>query len=74
VQRLKEADGNYDWVTMFRGSQDPFVQLDGAEFVGPVTAAQLPNRGGGRGLVATRDIKTGELLVSNSASCHLCES
>ncbi|KAG8938007.1 hypothetical protein FRC04_009814 [Tulasnella sp. 424] len=41
--------------------------MDLAEFTGPIEVASLSSRGGGRGIVAKRDIKFGELLVVSKA-------
>ncbi|KAG8916988.1 hypothetical protein FRC00_014180 [Tulasnella sp. 408] len=41
--------------------------MDLADFTGPVRVAALPARGGGRGIVAKRDIIFGELLVVSKA-------
>ena len=49
----------HDWKAWTRG-------YDLADWFGPVAIAQLPGREGGRGIVATRDIKPGELLLGES--------
>ncbi|KAG8938104.1 hypothetical protein FRC04_009517 [Tulasnella sp. 424] len=41
--------------------------MDLAEFTGPIEVASLLSRGGGRGIMAKRDIKFGELLVVSKA-------
>ncbi|KAG9001119.1 hypothetical protein FRB94_004917 [Tulasnella sp. JGI-2019a] len=65
--RTAEArDGSYDWTRLFDLANIPGQRLDVADFTGPVEVAEIPSRGGGRGVVATRDIKCGELLVSMS--------
>ncbi|CAE6500610.1 unnamed protein product [Rhizoctonia solani] len=67
-QRLIEQEqGNYDWFSLSKiadeinGSRQI---LDVADFVGPVKVTQMRAVGGGRGLVTTRDVLAGELLVS----------
>ncbi|OBZ76733.1 hypothetical protein A0H81_03834 [Grifola frondosa] len=61
--RLAESgSGKYDWAHMFRTSQKN-VHLDVADYVGPIEVRPMQHRGGGRGVVATRDIKLGELLL-----------
>jgi hypothetical protein len=61
----EENSGDYDWETLHKGSFRHGYRPDVANFRGPVTISHLPNRGGGRGLTATRDILAGELLVSD---------
>ncbi|KAF8507844.1 hypothetical protein BU17DRAFT_57135 [Hysterangium stoloniferum] len=62
--RLEEQTcGRYDWPRIFRDSQQLASLSDIASFVGPVKVATLPSRGGGRGIVATRNIEVGELLL-----------
>lgn len=56
----------YAWVDMFKAGQSPIPRLDVAEFVDTgISISAIPGRGGGRGIRATRDFKTGELLVSS---------
>jgi hypothetical protein len=45
--------------------RDP--RLDVGRYQGSIILSDLPNRGGGRGMVATRDIKAGELLLAEKA-------
>ncbi|KZV96983.1 hypothetical protein EXIGLDRAFT_642702 [Exidia glandulosa HHB12029] len=64
-QRMKESrdgDGAYDWAGMYKEAQDS-IHLDVADWVGPVEVASMPSRGGGRGVIATRDVRVGELLM-----------
>jgi hypothetical protein len=65
-QRLLEATkGQYDWLRMFQDGQASVPRLDVAEFVhSAIAVSAIPNRGGGRGIVATHHIRTGDLLVS----------
>jgi hypothetical protein len=65
-QRLLEATkGQYDWLRMFQDGQASIPRLDVAEFVhSAIAVSAIPNRGGGRGIVATHHIRTGDLLVS----------
>jgi tetratricopeptide (TPR) repeat protein len=62
--RLLEVSGDYDWVRIFRTCQHAQEAVDIADFVGPVRASKLPADEGGRGMVTTRDVKAGDLLVS----------
>ncbi|KDQ61208.1 hypothetical protein JAAARDRAFT_204949 [Jaapia argillacea MUCL 33604] len=60
--RYRESQtGEYDWVELFR--QHKKTDLDAAEYTGPVEVKALSSYGGGRGVVATREVKVGELLV-----------
>ncbi|KAH9938008.1 uncharacterized protein B0H18DRAFT_866735 [Fomitopsis serialis] len=62
-QRLQESrTGNYDWMQLYKWSQTD-SHLDIADYKGPIEVKQLPNCGGGRGVVATKEIHGGELLV-----------
>lgn len=36
---------------------------DLADWFGPIVVAEIPGRGGGRGIVTTRDVAPGELLI-----------
>lgn len=61
--RISESEaGIYDWVRLFKDAQKKGTKMDVADFVGSVNIGQS-SRGGGRGIVATRDVKVGELLV-----------
>jgi hypothetical protein len=64
-KRIAESTrGEYAWLEMFQAVERSEIRLDVAEFVHPaVCVTTFPNRGGGRGIRATRDIKAGELLV-----------
>lgn len=66
--RLAEmATGDYDWVDVFERREQGERHLDVGNFFGPIHVAELPERGGGRGVVASRDIAVGELLVVEKA-------
>ncbi|KDQ09024.1 hypothetical protein BOTBODRAFT_179360 [Botryobasidium botryosum FD-172 SS1] len=61
--RIRESEkGEYDWVGMFNDALIPGQKVEAADFVGPIKITQS-SRGGGRGIVATRSISVGELLV-----------
>lgn len=65
-RRIQEqSTGAYDWARIFVESKSESWKSDISEFVGPVEIADMDHRGGGRGVRATRDIKPGELLVSD---------
>ena len=67
MQRLKEAQyGCYDFLSIFKhGLAVPNPRHDVADFIGPVKEVGIS--GMGKGLVATRDISVGELVVANKA-------
>jgi hypothetical protein len=75
-QRIREqSSGIYEWATLFKEWQMkykrdslPVPRLDIADYIGPVEVRVIVERGGGRGVVATRDIKCGELLVCSPSS------
>lgn len=69
-QRLEEAEqGNYDWAERFQLALDVHTcpRQDAADILGPWKVDRISGRGGGRGAVATRDIKPGELLLVEKA-------
>ena len=62
LSRLVEQKyGRYDWIQLFLESQSSKTVMDVADYVGPVKISNTPH--GGRCMVATRDVKIGELLV-----------
>ncbi|KAI0638403.1 hypothetical protein C8Q77DRAFT_1047016 [Trametes polyzona] len=63
---VETTTGVYDWPTLFRASKVK-SNLDVADFIGPVAVREMASRGGGRGVVATRAIKAGELLMATKA-------
>ncbi|KIO27491.1 hypothetical protein M407DRAFT_73166 [Tulasnella calospora MUT 4182] len=75
-RRSEATEGKYNWVTAYKAAQAKPCKMDLADFTGPVKVVSLPSRGGGRGVVAKRDIKFGELLVVSKAfvSCSMDDS
>jgi hypothetical protein len=67
MDRLKEEQyGCYDFLSIFKhGLAAPNPRHDVADYIGPVKEVDIP--GMGKGLVATRDIAVGELIVANKA-------
>ena len=62
--------GIYEWATLFKEwwknyKKDslPIPRLDIADYVGPVSVRAMAERGGVCGVIATRYIRSGELLV-----------
>ncbi len=67
MKRLDEAkSGNYDWLHMLEQSKDAEApRLDVADYVGPVEIGNVPGKN--KGLIASRDIGKGELLLVSKA-------
>ncbi|WFD26827.1 hypothetical protein MNAN1_001816 [Malassezia nana] len=62
LQKTAQGPSDDTLYTMFqRTLEDPTPRFDYAEFVGPVAVADIPQAG--RGLVLTRDVDEGELLL-----------
>ncbi|OBZ76732.1 Tetratricopeptide repeat protein 12 [Grifola frondosa] len=60
--RQVESTGQYDWVSLFRMARED-IHLDVADYQGPVKVRPMAHRGGGRGIVATKNVEVGELLL-----------
>lgn len=67
--RLREQKkGEYPLVDFLReGLKGPLGLIDAADYKGAIEIKRLPSRGGGRGIVASRDVKQGELLLVEKA-------
>lgn len=77
TQALIEAQetGELKWDELERmAAARPFACVEVGSFTGPVRVAQLKKRGGGRGVIATRDIEVGELLLGASRCRFLVAS
>lgn len=62
--RIGETEnGEYRWVDTFHEGQALVPRLDVASYTGPIQVESLAGRGGGRGVIASRDIQAGDLLV-----------
>ncbi|BGP18687.1 hypothetical protein JCM10213v2_006753 [Rhodosporidiobolus nylandii] len=65
--------GEFDWLSLetqdakARREKKLFKDGQAGDFVGPVKVVERASRGGGRGVVATRDIQAGELLMLEKA-------
>ncbi|CCL98574.1 uncharacterized protein FIBRA_00575 [Fibroporia radiculosa] len=65
--RSKERrTGVYNWTRLFEMSKSD-VNLDVADYQGPIEVSRFQHRGGGRGIAATKDITVGELLLVSKA-------
>lgn len=63
--RMREADtGCYDFVELARNGA---TRIEAASYTDHVKAEKLSGRGGGRGIIATRNIKQGDLLIVEKA-------
>lgn len=62
ARQVEKQTGQYNWVSMFHDAVKK-IRLDVADYMGSMEVSQMMARGGGRGVVATKDIETGELLV-----------
>ncbi|KZS91350.1 hypothetical protein SISNIDRAFT_487669 [Sistotremastrum niveocremeum HHB9708] len=63
-ERLQEARGVYSMSGLFEAGQTTQGDIDVADYSSPaIHVGPAPNRRGGRGVFATRDIECGELLV-----------
>ncbi|CAE6440401.1 unnamed protein product [Rhizoctonia solani] len=63
---IEQTQGNYNWLALKRIAKqiNGHQQIsDVADYVGPVEVAQMKYMGGGRGLVTTREVLAGELLM-----------
>ena len=58
--------GVYDWDRLDPDEIADVADLTIGDFFGPVKVVDMPQRQGGRGVVATRDIQAGELLLGMS--------
>ncbi|KDQ17931.1 hypothetical protein BOTBODRAFT_185344 [Botryobasidium botryosum FD-172 SS1] len=62
-RRIEESRGVYDWASLFVDTKNSGERLDVADYVGPMKVVSMPHRGGGRGVVTTRAVKAGELIL-----------
>ena len=69
TQNLLEQSrsGTYDWAELIKTGNSATAKLDVADFRGPIKVVKLAARGGGRGIVTTRDVNAGEVLVVEKA-------
>ncbi|BGP10157.1 hypothetical protein JCM10049v2_006040 [Rhodotorula toruloides] len=66
-RKLRERDtGGYDWRELEKLAETQ-TRLDVGDFIGPIKVVEMQGRGGGRGVVATRDIEAGEVLLVEAA-------
>jgi tetratricopeptide (TPR) repeat protein len=67
LMRLEEEKtGNYNWFNILKQREDnPYSKIDVADYHGPIEVKDIENKG--KGYIATRDIKRGELLMVSKA-------
>jgi tetratricopeptide (TPR) repeat protein len=73
---LRESKtGDYDWSVLEKGKvAKEGHSFDIGDFMGPIKVVELSERGGGRGVVTTRDVDAGELLLGALSSFLLSSS
>ena len=68
AREKESATGEYDFLEMYRaGKKGGAVRFDIGDYQGPVKSEQIATRGGGRGMVATRNIRAGDLISVEKA-------
>lgn len=73
--RMKEREtGECVMTALVNPSDAGFVRQDIADYQGPIEVVPMEGRGGGRGVIASRNIKMGELLVSFFCHAQLSSS
>ncbi|PVF94963.1 TPR-like protein [Serendipita vermifera] len=66
MREKESTTGDYNWGLLLQKTiKDIEPQI--ANFIGPVEVVDIPDRDGVRGVIATRDIIPGELLVASKA-------
>ncbi|KAG8957989.1 hypothetical protein FRC00_003222 [Tulasnella sp. 408] len=66
-RRQEKETGSYNWLEMYTASLSKARRLDVADYKGDIEVVELPTRGGARGVVATKDIIAGQLLLVSKA-------
>ncbi|KAG8944881.1 hypothetical protein FRC04_001414 [Tulasnella sp. 424] len=66
-RRQQTETGNYDWLEMYTTSLSKTKRLDVADYKGDIEVVAFPTRGGGRGVIATKDVVAGQLLLVSKA-------
>ncbi|WVQ81561.1 hypothetical protein IAT38_003685 [Cryptococcus sp. DSM 104549] len=67
ARRAEMQHGRYDWKAMFdEVHKSAAPNLDVADFMGPIAVDEIPGKG--RGLVTTRPVRAGELLLVEKAT------
>ncbi|KAG8944882.1 hypothetical protein FRC04_001415 [Tulasnella sp. 424] len=66
-RRQENETGSYNWLEMYTASLSKTRRLDVADYKGEIEVVSLPTRGGGRGVIATKDVVAGQLLLVSKA-------
>ncbi|KAI9005351.1 hypothetical protein BC832DRAFT_557172 [Gaertneriomyces semiglobifer] len=69
AKRMQELSGDFDMVSLYKCGLNPHARCDVADYVGPVTVSAIKPKG--RGLVTTRDVVPGELLLGVKALSYV---
>lgn len=70
ARQSERSTGNYDWPSLFRTAKQK-IRLDIASYTGAMEVRTMTQRGGGRGVVATKDLQVGDLLVRQGSMFRL---
>uniref|UniRef100_A0A914QK96 SET domain-containing protein n=1 Tax=Panagrolaimus davidi TaxID=227884 RepID=A0A914QK96_9BILA len=62
---IEQKHGKFDFKKMFLESKKDKTELDVADFMGPIEIAKIDGKG--RGIIASKDIKSGTLLAVSKA-------
>uniref|UniRef100_A0AC35GW38 Uncharacterized protein n=1 Tax=Panagrolaimus sp. PS1159 TaxID=55785 RepID=A0AC35GW38_9BILA len=62
---IEQKHGQFDFKKMFFESKKDKAELDVADFMGPIEIAKIDGKG--RGIIASKDIKSGTLLAVSKA-------
>ncbi|KAI0719169.1 hypothetical protein C8T65DRAFT_725512 [Cerioporus squamosus] len=62
ARQKERSTGEYDWSSLFRTAKHE-IRLDIADHTGPLEVRTMAHRGGGRGVVATKDLRAGDVLM-----------
>ncbi|KAG8908311.1 hypothetical protein FRC01_007456 [Tulasnella sp. 417] len=66
-RRQENETGSYNWLEMYTASLSKARRLDVADYKGDIEVVSLPTRGGGRGVIVTKDVIAGQLLLVSKA-------
>ncbi|KAJ3184798.1 hypothetical protein HDU85_001477 [Gaertneriomyces sp. JEL0708] len=69
AKRMQELTGDFDMVSLYKYGLSPRTPCDVADYVGPVAISAIKPKG--RGLVTTRDVVPGELLLGIKALSYV---
>ncbi|KAI9094570.1 hypothetical protein DFS34DRAFT_233949 [Phlyctochytrium arcticum] len=69
---LEETHGSYDLVKIYNENQRPRPCIDAADFIGPVEVKNIEKKG--LGVVVTKDVHAGELLMATKAFIYITPS